>query len=101
MAEGDTFKVKRIYVKPGESLSLQRHSRRAEHWLVIGGEATVQLGETVLHLSTGESVYIPKREIHRLKNETQNPVYIIETQIGDYLGEDDIERLEDIYGRGK
>lgn len=55
----------------------------------------------MLHLSTGESVYIPKREIHRLKNETQNPVYIIETQIGDYLGEDDIERLEDIYGRGK
>lgn len=101
LEEGDTFKVKRIYVKPGESLSLQRHSRRAEHWLVIGGEATVQLGETVLHLSTGESVYIPKREIHRLKNETQNPVYIIETQIGDYLGEDDIERLEDIYGRGK
>ncbi len=97
--QGDGFKVKRIVVYPGASLSLQRHRRRAEHWVVVKGEAIVQVGESVRVVKTNESIYIPKTEVHRLTNTTDSEIQLIEVQIGDYLGEDDIERLEDLYGR--
>ena len=97
--EDDGFKVKRIVVKPGCSLSLQRHQHRAEHWVVVKGEAVVQIGNQEQIVKENQSVYIEKKEIHRLFNRTKTPLCLIEVQIGTYLGEDDIERLEDIYGR--
>ena len=98
--EDEGFKVKRILVKPGASLSLQKHSRRAEHWVVVRGEAQVQIGEKEFALQANQSTYIPKGEVHRLSNLGSEPLEIIEVQSGDYLGEDDIVRLEDVYGRG-
>lgn len=97
--EGLGFKVKRIVVNPGASLSLQRHQHRSEHWVVVSGVAVVQLGSNVRYIQTNESVYIEKKQIHRLKNEEKEQLILIEIQIGDYLGEDDIERLDDLYGR--
>ena len=97
--EGLGFKVKRIVVNPGASLSLQRHQHRSEHWVVVDGQALVQLDEVTKHLNANESVYIEKHQIHRLTNEGQEPLTLIEVQVGSYLGEDDIERLQDIYGR--
>lgn len=97
--QGEGFKVKRIVVYPGASLSLQRHRRRAEHWVVVKGEALVQVGEVVHTVKENQSIYIPKTEVHRLTNQTGAEIQLIEVQIGDYLGEDDIERLEDNYGR--
>lgn len=97
--EGNGFKVKRIVVKPGCSLSLQRHQHRAEHWTVASGEALVQVGEVVKVVHTNESIFINKKAIHRLTNTTNREITLIEVQIGSYLGEDDIERLEDEYGR--
>ena len=93
------FKVKRIVVNPGASLSLQRHNHRAEHWIVVSGIAEVQCGEKVVELHANESIYIPKGEVHRLTNRHHEPLTLVEVQCGSYLGEDDIERLEDIYGR--
>ena len=96
--EGDGFKVKRISVKPGEKLSLQYH-HRSEHWTVVQGEATVTIGDSMKPVSINESVYIPLKEKHALANEGGELMQLIEIQLGQYLGEDDIVRLEDCYGR--
>lgn len=96
---GERFKVKRIQVNPGASLSLQRHAKRAEHWVVVKGVAEVTCGDKVVTLLENESTYIPLGETHRLSNPGAEPLEIIEVQSGAYLGEDDIERLEDSYGR--
>jgi mannose-1-phosphate guanylyltransferase/mannose-6-phosphate isomerase len=97
--EGDRFKVKRIQVNPGGSLSLQKHTHRAEHWVVIKGTAEITNGEQVMTLSENQSTYIPSGTIHRLSNPGNISLEIIEVQSGSYVGEDDIERIEDIYGR--
>ncbi len=99
--EGGRFKVKRILVKPGASLSLQKHHHRAEHWIVVKGTAEITNGEKVLLLTENQSTYIPLGEIHRLANPGAIPLEIIEVQSGSYLGEDDIVRFEDDYGRTK
>jgi mannose-1-phosphate guanylyltransferase/mannose-6-phosphate isomerase len=96
---GDRYQVKRITVKPGQSLSLQMHHHRAEHWIVVQGTADVQVGEEHHTLSENESIYIPLGEKHRLSNPGKLPLYLIEVQSGSYLGEDDIVRFEDSYGR--
>lgn len=97
--EAERFKVKRINVKPGASLSLQKHHHRAEHWIVVKGTAEVTCGEKVILLTENQSTYIPLGEVHRLKNPGAIPLEIIEVQSGSYLGEDDIVRFEDSYGR--
>ncbi len=96
---GNRFQVKRITVKPGESLSLQKHHHRAEHWIVVRGTAEVCRNEETFLLSENESTYIPIGAVHRLANPGKIPLELIEVQSGAYLGEDDIERLDDIYGR--
>ena len=96
---GDRFQVKRIVVRPGGVLSLQKHRHRAEHWVVVRGTAEVTLGETVAAVHENESVYIPIGSVHRLANRGKIPLELIEVQTGSYLGEDDIERLEDVYRR--
>jgi len=96
---GDRFQVKRIVVKPGSSLSLQMHHHRAEHWIVVSGTAEVTNGDKVMLLTENQSTYIPLGQIHRLSNPGKVPLEIIEVQSGSYLGEDDIVRLEDTYGR--
>jgi mannose-1-phosphate guanylyltransferase/mannose-6-phosphate isomerase len=98
--EGGRFKVKRIQVKPGASLSLQKHHHRAEHWIVVTGTAEITNGDQVLTLTENQSTYIPLGEVHRLANRGTIPLEIIEVQSGSYLGEDDIVRYEDSYGRG-
>jgi mannose-1-phosphate guanylyltransferase / mannose-6-phosphate isomerase len=97
--EGGRFKVKRIQVKPGASLSLQKHHHRAEHWIVVTGTAKITNGEKIITLSENQSTYIPLGEVHRLANPGTIPLEIIEVQSGSYLGEDDIVRFEDTYGR--
>ena len=97
--EGPDYKIKRIVVNPGGKLSLQMHHHRNEHWVVITGKAEIVNGEKVLHLNANESTYIPKETQHRLTNLGDTPLVIIEAQVGDYLGEDDIVRFEDQYGR--
>jgi mannose-1-phosphate guanylyltransferase/mannose-6-phosphate isomerase len=97
--EGGRFKVKRIQVKPGASLSLQKHHHRAEHWIVVKGTAEITNGSKVLTLTENQSTYIPLGEVHRLANPGTIPLEIIEVQSGSYLGEDDIVRFEDTYGR--
>jgi mannose-1-phosphate guanylyltransferase/mannose-6-phosphate isomerase len=96
---GDNFKVKRIQVNSGATLSLQKHSKRAEHWVVVKGTAEVTCGDKVITLSENESTFIPLGESHRLSNPSTDILEIIEVQSGSYLGEDDIERFEDSYGR--
>ena len=96
---GDRFQVKRIGVKPGASLSLQKHHHRAEHWIVVAGTAEVTRGTEIFLLSENQSTYIPIGEVHRLKNPGKVYLEMIEVQSGGYLGEDDIVRLEDTYGR--
>ena len=96
---GERFQVKRIVVIPGGMLSLQKHRHRAEHWVVVRGTAEVTIGETVAAVHENESVYIPIGSVHRLANQGKIPLELIEVQTGSYLGEDDIERLEDIYKR--
>ena len=98
---GEHFQVKRLSVKPGAKLSLQMHHKRAEHWVVVSGIATVTNGEQIFDLNKGESTYIPKGITHALYNQTNEPLEIIEVQSGTYLGEDDIVRFEDVYGRVK
>jgi mannose-1-phosphate guanylyltransferase/mannose-6-phosphate isomerase len=98
---GDYFQVKRLHVKPSAKLSLQMHNKRAEHWVVVSGKATVTNGEKIFILEKGESTYIPLGVTHSLENVTNKPLEIIEVQSGTYLGEDDIIRFEDIYGRIK
>ena len=97
---GPRFQVKRIMVKPGASLSLQKHHHRAEHWIVVSGTAEVTNGEQVILLTENQSTYIPLGQVHRLANPGKVPLEIIEVQSGSYLGEDDIVRFEDHYGRG-
>jgi mannose-1-phosphate guanylyltransferase/mannose-6-phosphate isomerase len=99
--EGGRFKVKRIQVKPGASLSLQKHHHRAEHWIVVKGTAEITNGDKVLLLTENQSTYIPLGEVHRLANPGAIALEIIEVQSGSYLGEDDIVRFEDHYGRTK
>ena len=99
--EGERFKVKRIQVKPGASLSLQMHHHRAEHWIVVKGTAEITNGDKVLLLTENQSTYIPQGETHRLANPGKTPLEIIEVQSGSYLGEDDIVRFEDNYGRSQ
>ena len=96
---GKHFQVKRLHVKPGAKLSLQMHNKRAEHWVVVSGTATVIKGEEILTLKEGSSTYIPIGTTHCLENQTNEQLEIIEVQSGIYLGEDDIVRFEDIYGR--
>ncbi len=98
---GGNFQVKRLHVNPGAKLSLQMHHHRAEHWVVISGVATAINGKNTITLTKGESIYIPIGVTHGLENKTSKPLEIIEVQSGTYLGEDDIVRFEDIYGRAE
>jgi len=97
---GTRYQVKRILVKPGARLSLQKHFHRAEHWVVVKGTAEVTIGEDIRTIHENESVYIPIGSVHRLGNPGKIPLELIEVQVGSYLGEDDIIRLNDVYGRG-
>ena len=97
--EGADFKVKRIMVKPQGRLSLQSHRHRAEHWVVVAGEATVTVGESVQTMTRGQSIDIYLGAVHRLENFGTEDVALIEVQFGDYMGEDDIVRYEDAYQR--
>jgi mannose-1-phosphate guanylyltransferase/mannose-6-phosphate isomerase len=96
---GERFQVKRLMIKPGARLSLQLHRRRAEHWVVVSGEAKVTRGDEELRLGANQSTYIPTGARHRLENAGTEPLYVIEVQSGDYFGEDDIERFADDYRR--
>ncbi len=96
---GPGFQAKRLTVDPGASISLQRHRRRAEHWVVVRGTAEVTRDDEVFTLEANQSTYIPLGARHRLRNPGTEPLHIVEVQSGDYLGEDDIERFEDLYGR--
>ena len=97
--EGPGCKVKEIVVAPGGRLSLQSHEHRAEHWVVVAGSARVTVGEEILILQPNQSVHIPLGARHRMENPGEGPMRLIEVQCGDYLGEDDIVRYEDVYGR--
>lgn len=99
LEDAPTHKVKRIDVLPGRRLSYQRHQRRAEHWFVIAGSAEVTLDGKLLRLGPGQSIDIPRMAAHRIANVGEDFVSFIEVQTGDYFGEDDIERLEDDFGR--
>lgn len=96
---GEGFQAKRIEVRPGAALSLQKHHKRAEHWICVSGVAEVTCDERVFDLRAGEHTYIPLGSVHRLRNLTEKPVVIVEVQCGSYVGEDDIVRYEDVYGR--
>lgn len=97
--EGEGYKVKRIEVNPEQRLSLQRHTHRSEHWIVVAGTAKVTIGERTSLVHTQESTFVPAGTAHRMENSEQCPLIIIEIQNGRYLGEDDIVRLQDDYGR--
>tara|TARA_A100001011_G_scaffold400752_1_gene518377 strand:+ start:5720 stop:7150 length:1431 start_codon:yes stop_codon:yes gene_type:complete len=99
LVESQNWLVKSIEVNPGSKLSLQKHHHRVEHWIVVKGIADVQIGENKFKLEENQSTFIPKGEIHRLSNSTRKLLTLIEVQSGDYIGEDDIERLQDNYGR--
>ncbi len=99
LQEGPRFKIKRIEVKPGASLSLQMHHHRSEHWVVVSGTARVTVGDTEVLLAPNESTYVPVGSRHRLENPGRVPLTLIEVQCGDYVGEDDIVRFDDKYGR--
>ncbi|MGP1450409.1 MAG: mannose-1-phosphate guanylyltransferase/mannose-6-phosphate isomerase [Wolinella sp.] len=99
LEEGDKYKIKRIVVDSGARLSLQKHIHRSEHWVIVSGVGMVQIGDKEELLKANESTYIPAGEIHRLSNPGKLPLILIETQVGDYLGEDDIIRIEDDYAR--
>ena len=96
---GERFQVKRLFVKPGKRLSLQRHHHRSEHWVVVRGTAHVQVGEEIRVVQENESVYVPVGAVHRLANPGKILLEVVEVQTGSYLGEDDIIRLEDEFGR--
>ena len=99
LLERNDHKIKELVVIPGERLSLQKHQRRAEHWTVVSGEALVTVGENEILLKPGQSVDIPKGAVHRIMNPGEIPLVIVEVQMGDYFGEDDIIRLQDDYDR--
>ena len=93
------YKVKQFVVKPGSRMSLQRHRWRAEHWQVVRGEASVTRGKEIVRLFPGESIDIPMGALHRVESVGKENLVVIEVQMGEYVGEDDIERFEDDYGR--
>ncbi len=95
----DNFQVKRLIVKPGAVLSLQKHAHRSEHWVCVKGRALITRNDEEFELRPNESTYVAIGDVHRIANPYDEPVHIIEVQCGDYLGEDDIVRLEDNYGR--
>lgn len=97
--DGDECKVKRIVVHPGKRLSLQRHHRRSEHWFFVKGEGLVTRGEEQVPVKEGDSLDIPLGALHRILNLGRSDLVVIEVQRGEYFGEDDIERLEDDFGR--
>ncbi len=99
LEEGDRYKIKRIMVKGGGRLSFQTHRHRSEHWVVVKGTAKVTIGERVVLIHENESAYVPKSTLHSLENPGKAPIEIIEVQNGEYVGEDDIQRFDDIYGR--
>jgi mannose-6-phosphate isomerase len=99
LEEGSTFKVKRIEVLPGKRLSYQKHSQRAEHWFVVEGTAKVTLDDRAITVNAGEAIDIPVGSAHRVENPGNEDLIFIEVQRGNYLGEDDIVRLEDDFGR--
>ena len=99
LMETPKYKIKRITVNPGERLSYQKHEKRKEHWVVVEGTATVTLDDEKITLEVGDSVDIPTGAAHRIENSGKSPLAFIEVQTGSYFGEDDIERLEDDYGR--
>jgi mannose-1-phosphate guanylyltransferase/mannose-6-phosphate isomerase len=101
LEEGSGFKIKRIVVKSGASLSLQMHHHRSEHWVVVSGNAEIVNGDQTIALQANQSTYIPAGNRHRLRNSGDTELVLIEVQCGPYLGEDDIVRFEDIYGRAK
>ena len=92
-------KVKRLVVRPGGRLSLQRHRHRREHWCIISGRAVITLDERQFELGPGESINVERGAVHRIRNKGDDDLVLIEIQLGDYFGEDDIERLQDDYGR--
>lgn len=100
VSESPHHKIKRIGVLPGQRISLQKHHQRAEHWVVVQGTARVTLDERIFDLAVGQHCDIALGQVHRLANITSDPLEIIEVQFGTYLGEDDIVRLGDDYGRG-
>ncbi len=99
LASGENYQVKHLMISPGASISLQLHHHRSEHWVVVSGEAEVINGEQVLRLQPNQSTYIEKETMHRLSNPGAEPLSVIEVQSGSYLGEDDIIRFDDVYGR--
>ncbi|MBS0604820.1 MAG: mannose-1-phosphate guanylyltransferase/mannose-6-phosphate isomerase [Verrucomicrobia bacterium] len=99
LEEGTRYKIKRIVVDSGQRLSLQKHYHRSEHWVVVKGTAKVTIGDREQLVHENESVYVPKSEMHRLENPGKVPLELIEVQVGEYVGEDDIVRFDDIYGR--
>ena len=99
LEDSERYKMKRIVVKPGKRLSLQKHLHRSEHWVVVSGTATVTVGDKVFYVRPNESTYIPVGEVHRLQNEGRLPLVIVEIQVGEYTGEDDIIRVEDDFHR--
>ena len=96
---GKNFQVKAIYVRPQGKLSLQKHLHRSEHWIVVKGQIKVTKGENESIKNVSDHIFIAKEEVHRIENPTDSEAILIEVQLGDYLGEDDIIRLDDIYGR--
>jgi len=101
LIESGMYKVKRLTVDPHQKMSLQKHNRRSEHWVVVTGEVVVTRGEEILTLKANEGVTIPVGAMHRIENASDNQAELVEVQLGDYVGEDDIVRFEDDYGRGK
>jgi mannose-1-phosphate guanylyltransferase/mannose-6-phosphate isomerase len=101
LEEGERYKIKRIVVNPQARLSLQKHYHRSEHWVVIRGAAKVTIGDNEITIHENESVYVPKSTLHRLENPGKVPLEIIEVQNGEYVGEDDIVRVDDMYGRDR
>lgn len=101
LEESSRYKIKRIVVRPGERLSLQMHHHRSEHWVIVKGTARVSIGEREIYIHENESAYVPKSTLHRLENPGKVPLEIIEIQNGEYVGEDDIKRFDDIYGRSE
>lgn len=99
LEDAPSHKVKRIVVSPGHRLSYQRHAQRAEHWLMVAGTALVTLNDTEVPLAAGDAIDIPQGAAHRIANPGTAELVFIEVQLGDYFGEDDIERLEDDFGR--
>ena len=99
LGEGSGYKMKKIVVKPGKRLSLQKHFKRNEHWVVVEGEALVTIDDSEMQIKRNESIYIKKGQTHRLENTTNSDLIVIEVQTGEYLGEDDIVRISDDYDR--